>query len=300
MKKIVKALIILLAINFLKVNPTYGISNNDDVKIDLLTIMISYDEIENLEEVNGKIYFVLNNGQKILYDDSKTRTVEQCAGSENIKDILNQDYPLESIEEVMPKNCDPGRGRNYNLLEGIYGKGEKNIYNNLKYIDTKAGTVLFTHKNKGDIAIKNALDKCVELAKENKSINRFIYNRGGTFNYRVVQDTGKLSPHSFGIAIDLCKDDRDYWKWVDSSKGAERIREYPVEMVKAFEENGFIWGGKWNHFDSLHFEYRPEIILKAKVKAKISRDSAKEWFSYFEENDNINGYVEIIEKLNLN
>ena len=34
--------------------------------------------------------------------------------------------------------------------------------------------------------------------------------------------------------------------------------------VDAFEAEGFIWGGRWYHFDSLHFEYRPELIALAK------------------------------------
>jgi hypothetical protein len=27
-----------------------------------------------------------------------------------------------------------------------------------------------------------------------------------------------------------------------------------------FEKHGFVCGGKWYHFDTMHFEYRPEII----------------------------------------
>jgi hypothetical protein len=29
--------------------------------------------------------------------------------------------------------------------------------------------------------------------------------------------------------------------------------------VAVFEREGFIWGGKWYHFDPIHFEYRPEL-----------------------------------------
>jgi hypothetical protein len=31
------------------------------------------------------------------------------------------------------------------------------------------------------------------------------------------------------------------------------------------ERFGFIWGGKWHHFDGMHFEYRPELILYARL-----------------------------------
>lgn len=33
---------------------------------------------------------------------------------------------------------------------------------------------------------------------------------------------------------------------------------YPASIVRAFESEGFIWGGKWYHFDLMYFEYRPE------------------------------------------
>jgi len=25
-----------------------------------------------------------------------------------------------------------------------------------------------------------------------------------------------------------------------------------------------VWGGKWYHYDTMHFEYRPEILMNAK------------------------------------
>jgi hypothetical protein len=40
---------------------------------------------------------------------------------------------------------------------------------------------------------------------------------------------------------------------------------YPWEIVAAFEEQGFIWGGKWYHYDTIHFEYRPELLAKARL-----------------------------------
>lgn len=33
----------------------------------------------------------------------------------------------------------------------------------------------------------------------------------------------------------------------------------PLEIVGVFEKYGFVWGGRWYHFDTMHFEYRPEI-----------------------------------------
>jgi hypothetical protein len=34
----------------------------------------------------------------------------------------------------------------------------------------------------------------------------------------------------------------------------------PQGIVDIFEKHGFIWGGKWYHYDTMHFEYRPELV----------------------------------------
>ena len=35
----------------------------------------------------------------------------------------------------------------------------------------------------------------------------------------------------------------------------------PERVVEIFERHGFVWGGKWGYFDTIHFEYRPEILI---------------------------------------
>ena len=37
-------------------------------------------------------------------------------------------------------------------------------------------------------------------------------------------------------------------------------RGIPVEIVEPVEAEGFSWGGKWYHYDTMHFEYRPELF----------------------------------------
>jgi hypothetical protein len=41
----------------------------------------------------------------------------------------------------------------------------------------------------------------------------------------------------------------------------------PREIVEIFERHGFIWGGKWYHYGTMHFGYRPELIALAKSKS---------------------------------
>ena len=53
-----------------------------------------------------------------------------------------------------------------------------------------------------------------------------------------------------------------YWLW--DSGGSDAALPYrndtPPEIVEIFEKHGFIWGGRWFHYDTMHFEYRPELI----------------------------------------
>ena len=58
-----------------------------------------------------------------------------------------------------------------------------------------------------------------------------------------------------------------YWRWSGETEG--QVGEYdnnlPAEVVSIFERYGFIWGGQWRHYDGMHFEYRPELILYARI-----------------------------------
>jgi hypothetical protein len=32
------------------------------------------------------------------------------------------------------------------------------------------------------------------------------------------------------------------------------------ERGRLSSDHGFIWGGYWYHYDTMHFEYRPELL----------------------------------------
>jgi hypothetical protein len=91
------------------------------------------------------------------------------------------------------------------------------------------------------------------------------------FNWRVIAGTETLSNHSYGIAIDVIPKNYNgkhaYWRWFKAEYPEWyslpwELRYIPPEsFVQAFEQEGFIWGGKWFFFDGIHFEYRPEILL---------------------------------------
>jgi len=94
-----------------------------------------------------------------------------------------------------------------------------------------------------------------------EKIKRAAYPIAGTYNCRAVADTGEPSPHGYGIAIDLNTAFSDYWYWRPHSGSIRYRNRMPDEIVTIFERHGFIWGGKWHHFDTSHFEFRPELFV---------------------------------------
>lgn len=43
--------------------------------------------------------------------------------------------------------------------------------------------------------------------------------------------------------------------------------EFVVEH-NFLQQYNWIWGGRWYHYDTMHFEYRPEIVAAVKLKSK--------------------------------
>ncbi len=67
--------------------------------------------------------------------------------------------------------------------------------------------------------------------------------------------------HAWGAAIDISAARTDYWFWHRAGTvNAGQATSIPAEIIEIFERHGFIWGGKWFHYDTMHFEYRPELV----------------------------------------
>ncbi|MDR2245124.1 MAG: M15 family metallopeptidase [Treponema sp.] len=91
------------------------------------------------------------------------------------------------------------------------------------------------------------------------------------WNWRSIADTQSRSFHAYGVAIDILPAGRrgleTYWLWTSRNNPQWWAAPYskrlhpPDSVIKAFEAYGFIWGGKWLFYDTMHFEYRPEIFL---------------------------------------
>jgi hypothetical protein len=230
---------------------------NDSVPRNVKKLMSFYNEIgfENN-------YLVFSNKTKLVYDDKKTKTTAELLDNPDIEDIFFWKY--NASIEIPAVNEDPGRIRNEDFLKLLYGSSKEEVRKNLKSLNwcpkLVNQTILFNKKNGAFEALKRVSDE-LDLHPEWK---KYITNIGGTFNWRNISGTNRLSAHSFGITIDINTSFSNYWQWDCGCKNEDVKLSYknkiPQELVSVFEKNGFIWGGRWYHYDTMHFEYRPEMF----------------------------------------
>jgi len=197
---------------------------------------------------------IFKNGKKILYDDGKQKDFYTLLNYADIEDMFRFEYP-KYFTFTMPKNYDPGRIRNEALFKELYGHSAKEVKRNLTSIRWIDGRNVLVTKKEG---VAKALQGVVQdLQHLPKKYRKFLSPIGGSFKWRKIAGTNRLSVHSFGAAIDINVQYSAYWRW-NKAKGFKN--KIPKEIVEIFERHGFIWGGKWYHYDSMHFEYRPELL----------------------------------------
>ncbi len=201
-----------------------------------------------------------------LSDDDRLKSFEQRLRNPSIKDQLLLEYPRAPLKEPPAPDADPGRFRNIAFFEKMYGNCKKGeVSPHLVQIvwlpKTWGKTIQITSINGVDRRLRAISDEIDSLPA---NIRHAAYPTAGTYNCRAVADTGLPSPHSYGIAIDLNLRFSDYWHWRPDAKTVHYVNRMPTEIVSIFERHGFIWGGKWYHFDTMHFEYRPELLLPGK------------------------------------
>jgi len=247
------------------VKPTPETEYSVTLKRDVLIMMLAYPEVvAGVELIENNPYLIMKSGLKILYDDRTVKTPDEKFENADIEDMLSQIYPLSDAAGIMEKDFDPGRYRSYAFFIDVYGNTKELTYANTVKVTYGTQSLRFTKINQADLAFKAAAERVFDLAKSDDQLLAYLSPSSGTYNYRVISGTQILSMHSYGIALDMHYNAQDYWQWADPIKAKDRIINYPTSIVRAFEDHLFIWGGKWNHFDTVHYEYRPEIILKAR------------------------------------
>lgn len=247
---------------------------------------------KKFEYVDGVFNFP-TLGTKVVCTDGARKSFYDRVNNMDMASILM--IPYQSGAVTLPevrKNHDPGRLRSEDLLMAVYGKDEARVWSNIVKVQFLGHSLSFQKKLGAARALENISKELLLEMKKDKSLADFLSTitakteKPSTYNWRVIEGTTRHSVHSFGIGIDIVisKVKAQYWVWDERTKTAKpKINETDYEnmhfipsktpyfhpkAVAIFEKNGFIWGGKWNHYDTMHFEYRPEFFKGYKINCK--------------------------------
>jgi hypothetical protein len=207
---------------------------------------------------------VWRDGTRMPISDGRSgKSFDELLDDADIDDMFAIPYaPGPAAGEPAPDH-DPGRIRNDAFFAKLYGdcrKGEvAKRMQPVRWVDGSTVTI------SGVNGLADRLQRVADaLAKLPAKFRKHLVPSAGTYNCRAIAGTNRMSMHAFGAAIDISTATTDYWLWNKPAGGRYPYRNrVPFEIVEIFEQQGFIWGGKWYHYDTMHFEYRPELFLAA-------------------------------------
>lgn len=246
--------------------PVVSTSTNQTINKEAEQLVKAYpDFLMTNPDVSNAIIWKKDNTRMTFDDGVIGKDFEGMLSEPDLEDQMAMLYePGDSF--TIQKDYDPGRIRFEPFFKKMYGATESEVKANLEtiyWLPSSSNKPLLVTRINGVSqklqAISNELDSLVQQP-DHKYLLKYLKDPGGTFNWRNIDDTNRLSTHGFGIAIDINTTYSNYWKW-SADGGVKYQNQIPMEIVKIFEKYGFIWGGKWYHYDTMHFEYRPELLV---------------------------------------
>lgn len=204
---------------------------------------------------------VMDDGTRFpLSDGIANKTPAERQLNPDFDDMFADPYPAGSTTPPA-RGHDPGRARFQPFFDHIYGDCSKG------QVTPKLRAVAWMPGRGGGIVrmttVNGAADRLEavvrDLEKLPPTMTQYLVPSAGTYVCRAIAGSGQRSMHAYGIAIDIATRRSAYWRW-SRGEAAPYRNSIPAEIVAIFERHGFIWGGRWSHFDTMHFEYRPELF----------------------------------------
>ncbi len=207
-------------------------------------------------------------GEEIHFQDGRLLAEERLERRERCDPIFYH-YPLEMPQEPPPLPEGPTRLCT-DVQDALWGRTESDLRARGRTIDFVERRVFVND------VVANALERVERelyaIAATDRAVAAWIEEVQVAYSFidRGIAGTATRSQHAWGLAVDLVPHSYDgreaYWRW--SRVWSRQWHEIPMDerwsppsrVVETFERHGFLWGGKWAHFDNIHFEYRPEIL----------------------------------------
>ncbi|MGQ9920258.1 MAG: M15 family metallopeptidase [Desulfobacca sp.] len=250
-----------------------ALRQQEAIRLDLAALAAGYGRAIRGVVAQGPRRFslLMADGRLILYDDGRLKGPQEKLDQPDLEDMLAQPYRPGLVGKPPGPDEDPGRIRVTGFFQAVYGATPTEVQAQLVAVPFLGTTVRFQGNNGAAAALARVGARLSQLLARQPSLCNYLLPVQGTYNYRRIAGTDRLSPHAWGIAIDLHRG--THWRWGQLLAPRELLTlqvAYPQEIVRAFEAEGFIWGGKWYHYDTLHFEYRPELLAKARLAAELA------------------------------
>jgi hypothetical protein len=189
-------------------------------------------------------------------------TVDEPEQVPDLEDVYATPYVAGPIVPIDTSDAgkidDPGRVRVQQLFIATYGGSRDEVQARLEYVPFFG--VRWPFNQRVAPALARVVGRLQDEVKKNKKLLPFLKDIGGTWTWRRIARSRNLSAHAWGIAIDINVERSAYWRWTPRGEPLKWQNRIPQEVVDAFEAEGFIWGGRWVHYDTMHFEYRPELL----------------------------------------
>jgi hypothetical protein len=207
-------------------------------------------------------HVTLRNGARLpISDGIAGKTPAERIRNPDLDDMFALPYRPGRPSRPPAPDEDPGRARFEPFFDHVYGdcnRGEVTPrLRAVRWMPSRGGATLMVNRANG---VADRLEAVIrELERLPRAMTRYLIPAAGTYNCRFIEGTRQRSMHAYGVAIDINVALSDYWRW-SGGEGAPYRNRIPFEIVEIFERHGFIWGGKWGHFDTMHFEYRPELM----------------------------------------
>jgi hypothetical protein len=205
---------------------------------------------------DGAWFARLPDGQEIPYDDGRAKTFEEKLAAPDIEDMFSIPYRTGPIQPVTREDDDPGRIRVDPIFAATYGARRADVdVVTIHFLDQD----LRVHR-RAVPAFQRVAARLDAALTQDPSLRPYLRKLGGTFVWRPIAGTDRQSAHSYGVSVDINVKLSHYWRWQKPPAPLRWQNQIPEAIVRAFEAEGFIWGGRWKHYDTMHFEYRPELL----------------------------------------
>lgn len=262
---------------FYEVNPS-------NVRLQIISLLKSYSEItEFFFDTEYNDWVLIVNKKVFFWADGRILPKDKAVLKNEFEPFFRYFYTKEFFEvresdqkyfesffQKEPKSFLNPTQQNLFLLSEIYGEISKSaIEKKLKEIFV-FGQPVYVHKRVYNVFKEVILE--MQSIKKAGRLKKFFENYANTygFNWRQIEYNTALSNHALGIAVDIMAKYygalNAFWYWestVNKKWFLLKLQDRwhpPAEIVKIFEKNGFIWGGYWTYWDTMHFEYKPELL----------------------------------------